>query len=390
MDPRRVLTFRAVAHERSFSAAARALVADAAGRVPAGRGAGDARSARGCWTASRAGWRSRARARSCSSTPTRSPSASRSPTRQLGELTTRRARLRIGAFPSALAALVPRSAARDGLRTPRCSSRRATRRAGRAGRARGELHLERRRSRTRRSPRREHEGLERRDSLREPFLVALPPGPSARARASTIALAALADEPWSAPIDRRPDRPRVPARRASSRASSRSPATRSRSASSSPAAPRSRSSRGCWRRRARRPRASRRSSDGPQPRPLRAAAARRAPPARSSRRVQALHRSSLRARMNGRLLITCPDRHGIVAAVAGFLAAFRREHHQLRPALDRPRGRRVLHADGVHTSSRAISSSLGRAFEQEVAERLDMRWRLTDAEHAPKRMAMLV
>ena len=24
--------------------------------------------------------------------------------------------------------------------------------------------------------------------------------------------------------------------------------------------------------------------------------------------------------MNGRLLITCPDRHGIVAAVAGFLA----------------------------------------------------------------------
>ena len=25
--------------------------------------------------------------------------------------------------------------------------------------------------------------------------------------------------------------------------------------------------------------------------------------------------------MNGRLLITCPDRHGIVAAVAGFLAA---------------------------------------------------------------------
>ena len=31
-------------------------------------------------------------------------------------------------------------------------------------------------------------------------------------------------------------------------------------------------------------------------------------------------RSSLRARMNGRLLITCPDRHGIVAAVAGFLA----------------------------------------------------------------------
>ena len=25
--------------------------------------------------------------------------------------------------------------------------------------------------------------------------------------------------------------------------------------------------------------------------------------------------------MNGRLLITCPDRHGIVAAVAGFLAS---------------------------------------------------------------------
>ena len=34
-------------------------------------------------------------------------------------------------------------------------------------------------------------------------------------------------------------------------------------------------------------------------------------------------------------------------------------------------------------------SSLGRAFEQEVAERLDMRWRLTDAGR-PKRMAVLV
>ena len=47
-------------------------------------------------------------------------------------------------------------------------------------------------------PRREHEGTERRDLTREPFLVALWPG-HPLARLDAVPIAALADEPWVAP-----------------------------------------------------------------------------------------------------------------------------------------------------------------------------------------------
>jgi DNA-binding transcriptional LysR family regulator len=49
-------------------------------------------------------------------------------------------------------------------------------------------------------PRREHPGTERRDLLREPFLVALWPGHPLAERAA-VPIAALAAEPWVAPSD---------------------------------------------------------------------------------------------------------------------------------------------------------------------------------------------
>jgi formyltetrahydrofolate deformylase len=92
--------------------------------------------------------------------------------------------------------------------------------------------------------------------------------------------------------------------------------------------------------------------------------------------------------VNGRLLITCPDRHGIVAAVAGFLAAsganiISSDQHSTDPE----GGEFFMRME--FTLRQGDLASLGRAFAQEVGERLDMRWRLTDAGR-PKRTAILV
>ena len=176
MDPRRVLTFRAVAHERSFSAAARAL---ALTQPAVSQQVAALEKEVGARLLDRepGGWRSRRRGRSCSSTPTRSRSASPWRERQLGELTAP-GRLRIGAFPSALAVLVPKAAARIGrgrrwrrARRPSspsaCGAASCTSRVGFQDAA---------------LPRREHDGVERVDLVSEPFLVALPPGSPARRR----------------------------------------------------------------------------------------------------------------------------------------------------------------------------------------------------------------
>jgi formyltetrahydrofolate deformylase len=92
--------------------------------------------------------------------------------------------------------------------------------------------------------------------------------------------------------------------------------------------------------------------------------------------------------VNGRLLITCPDRHGIVAAVAGFLAAsganiVSSDQHSTDPE----GGEFFMRME--FTLEQGDLDALGRAFAQEVAERLDMQWRLTDADR-PKRVAILV
>jgi DNA-binding transcriptional LysR family regulator len=119
---------------------------------------------------------------------------------QLAELTgAERLRLRIGAFPSALAALVPDGLARLRAHHPQAEAMieegATTDLAARVGA--GELHVAVG-FQDASLPRREHEGLERHDLLRETFLVALPPGhPLAERRA--VPLAALADEPWTAP-----------------------------------------------------------------------------------------------------------------------------------------------------------------------------------------------
>jgi formyltetrahydrofolate deformylase len=92
--------------------------------------------------------------------------------------------------------------------------------------------------------------------------------------------------------------------------------------------------------------------------------------------------------MNGRLLITCPDRHGIVAAVAGFLAnsganIISSDQHSTDPE----GGEFFMRME--FTLEDGDLNSLGHAFAQEVAEQLDMRWRLTDAGQ-PKRVGVLV
>jgi formyltetrahydrofolate deformylase len=92
--------------------------------------------------------------------------------------------------------------------------------------------------------------------------------------------------------------------------------------------------------------------------------------------------------VTGRLLITCHDRHGIVAAVAGFLAAsganiISSDQHSTDPE----GGEFFMRME--FTLEQGDLGALGRAFAQEVGDRLDMRWRLTDAGR-PKRMAILV
>src|SRR6266511_3943892 len=91
--------------------------------------------------------------------------------------------------------------------------------------------------------------------------------------------------------------------------------------------------------------------------------------------------------MEARLLISCPDRHGIVAAVSGFLA---------------DRGANIVSSDQHSTDPEggaffmrmaftinAIGEDFARAFATGVAERFAMDWRLDDAGRA-KRVAVLV
>ena len=286
MDPRRVLTFRAVAHARSFTAAARELALtqpavsqQVAGleaelgtpllvREPGGlrlTRAGEVLLAHADVVAERLGL---ARA-------PRSPSSRRRARAAADRRVLERARRpRAGAGRAAAANVAGRRGARPGGRQ---------RRAGAIGCLKGELHLSLA-FQDASLPRREHDGLERRDVLREPFLVAVARGPPARGSRRTIDLAELSDDPWSAAstdgliaracepagftprivaIAARPDRdPRV--RRPRHRGHAGAAAARAA---------------------ARRPRASLDlTGEPPQPRRLRAAAPGRAPPARRATR----------------------------------------------------------------------------------------------------------
>jgi len=190
MDPRRVLTFRAVAHERSFSGAARALsltqpavsqqvaaLEREVGVKLLDREGGVALTPAGAVLLTHA-----------DAIAERFELAAR----QLAELA-RPPRLPIGAFPSALVGLVPQAAARLGEvlleegSTPELAERVA----------RGELHLALG-FQDAALERREYEGVERRDLLTESFLVALPPG-HRLAALDAVPLSALAKERWIAP-----------------------------------------------------------------------------------------------------------------------------------------------------------------------------------------------
>jgi formyltetrahydrofolate deformylase len=92
--------------------------------------------------------------------------------------------------------------------------------------------------------------------------------------------------------------------------------------------------------------------------------------------------------MNGRLLITCPDRHGIVAAVAGFLADSGANIISSDQHSTDPEGGEFFMRMEFNLAQGDLGA-LGRAFESEVAQRFGMHYRLTDAGR-PKRMAILV
>jgi formyltetrahydrofolate deformylase len=91
-----------------------------------------------------------------------------------------------------------------------------------------------------------------------------------------------------------------------------------------------------------------------------------------------------------RLLVRCPDRPGIVAAVSGFLHAQGANIHQSDQYSTDPEGgtfflRMVFYLRGL---SGALEE-MGIAFDDEVAQRFEMAWSLHDASR-PKRVALMV
>ena len=198
MDPKRVLTFRAVAHQRSFTRAARelalsqpsvshqvaALEHEIGARLLDRRPGGLELTPAGTLLLEHA-----------DAIAVRFDLA----TLQLAEIADdERTLLRIGAFPTALAGLVPSAVARLRARHP---GARVTVDEGAAdelpARVRsGELHVAVG-SQDAALPRRDYEGIERRDLLREPFLVALAPEHEL-ARQDAVRLSDLADEDWTA------------------------------------------------------------------------------------------------------------------------------------------------------------------------------------------------
>ena len=198
MDPKRVLTFRAVAHHRSFTRAAQelalsqpsvshqvaALEREIGARLLDRRPGGLALTRAGALLLEHA-----------DAIAERFDLA----TLQLAEIADEeRTLLRIGAFPTALAGLVPAAVARLRAEHPKA---RVTVDEGAAeelpDRVRsGELHVAVD-FQDAALARRDHESLERRDLLREPFLVALAPD-HALAHEPAVRLRDLADEDWTA------------------------------------------------------------------------------------------------------------------------------------------------------------------------------------------------
>lgn len=195
MDPRRLLTFRTVARLRSFSAAARELalsqpsVSQQVAALERELGARLLDRRPGGLRLTRAGAVLLEHADAIAERLGLADA-------QLAEIAaSERSTLRIGAFPTALATLVPAAVEQlEGARV--VVEEGASGALGERVRS-GELHLAVT-FQDAAEPRRELAGLERRDLLREAFLVALPDGHPLADRAA-VGLAELAGESWTAP-----------------------------------------------------------------------------------------------------------------------------------------------------------------------------------------------
>lgn len=199
MDPRRVLTFRAVARERSFSRAARTLaltqpaVSQQVAALEKEVGAKLLAREPGGLKLTPAGETLLQHADAIAQRLALADT-------QLSELAAaERVRLRVGAFPSALATLVPSAVAALRAEEPDAEVliEEGVRELLTERVAAGELHVAVAFQDVA-LPRREHEGIERHDLRRESFLIALPPD-HPLAALDAVPIGALADEPWTAP-----------------------------------------------------------------------------------------------------------------------------------------------------------------------------------------------
>ena len=197
MDPRRVLTFRAVAHQRSFSQAARELalsqpsVSNQVAALEREIGARLLHREPGGLRLTREG---QILLEHADAIAERFQLAGE----QLAVAAqTQRTRLRIGAFPTALAGLVPSAIARVRDRYPDTTVTVDEGGDDLPARVRaGELHLALA-FQDSTLPREEPAGLERRDLLQEQFMVALAPG-HRLAQRREVRLADLRDDDWTA------------------------------------------------------------------------------------------------------------------------------------------------------------------------------------------------
>jgi len=199
MDPRRVVTFRAVAHQRSFSRAARELalsqpsVSNQVASLEREIGARLFDRRPGGLRLTREG---EILLEHADAIAERFELAKQ----QLAAAAEgQRARLRIGAFPTALAGLVPAAIARLRLQYPDTKVTVDEGTDDLPARVRsGELHLAVAFQDTAR-PREEPPGMERRDLLRERFMVALAPGHPLAGRPE-VRLAELSEADWTAAL----------------------------------------------------------------------------------------------------------------------------------------------------------------------------------------------
>jgi DNA-binding transcriptional LysR family regulator len=196
LDPRRLLTFRAVARAGSFSAAARELsltqpaVSQQVAALERELGARLLHRGPGGLTLTDAGAIALEHADALAERLALADA-------QLGELGDDRGALRVGGFPSALATVVP--AAIASAMPHRVKAVEGTVEQLAAGVADGSLHVAVL-FQDAAAPPREHAGLRRHELLDEPFVVAV--GPEHRlARRRTVRLRELARDPWCAPSE---------------------------------------------------------------------------------------------------------------------------------------------------------------------------------------------